>query len=379
MFTATVQFCGAGGTSEAARQVGVEVEAAINHSKIAIASHKANHPYCKHYQQDIAEIDPDDVPDSDMLLTSPCCTNQTGANGKTRSLYERDIHGDILFDPLAEKSRNTMEDVVRFARAKKQSGKPYQVIVVENVPEVVKWRKYSTWLSSLTALGYRHQSLYWNTRFFGVPQSRDRVYIVFWLQDLPAPDLEHCPAAFCEYCEQSVHAVQSWKSWFKWGAYQEQYTYNCPLCTHEVFPPSIPARSFLDLENLGRPIGNRLKENIQKNIAKGMRHFPGQQFLYGYYGNQVYRLLDEPVGTITTVDRWALITPAARLEDTLHRMLTKHEVKMATGFSPNYNIEGNHKDQIWQLGNAVCPGIMREILRRCLAIMEHQYATTHTL
>jgi site-specific DNA-cytosine methylase len=37
--TATVQFCGAGGTSEAARQAGIHVEAAINHSKIAIATH----------------------------------------------------------------------------------------------------------------------------------------------------------------------------------------------------------------------------------------------------------------------------------------------------------------------------------------------------
>ncbi len=60
---------------------------------------------------------------------------------------------------------------------------------------------------------------------------------------------------------------------------------------------------------LGRPMGGRLKQNIQDNIAVGLKRFPRQQFLYGYYGNPLYRRLDEPIGTIPTVDTWALITP----------------------------------------------------------------------
>ncbi len=366
MVTATIQFCGAGGTSEAARQAGITVEAAINHSEIAIETHEVNHPNAEHFQQAIEEIDPADVPDSDMLLTSPCCTNHAPAKGK-KQYHSFDLFGDIVFDPLAEKSRNTMEDVVRFAAAKKYASKPYKIIIVENVIEVVKWRKYHTWLASLTALGYKHRNLYWNTQFFGVPQSRDRVYIIFWLHNLPAPNLEHQPPAWCEYCNCKIGAIQSWKTLFKWGCYREQYTYNCPYCTHEVVPHFTPARSILNLNDVGRPIGGRLVENIQKNITKGLKRLPGQQFLYGYYNNPVYRRLDEPIGTITTVDRWALITPAVSIEDTLHRMLNIQEVKRAMGFPESYIFKGTAKEQVWMLGNAVCPPIMTDILSRCLS------------
>jgi len=366
--TATVQFCGAGGTSEAARLAGIQVGVAINHSKIAIATHAVNHPNAIHYQQSIEECDPDAMPDSDWLLTSPCCTNHSSAKGK-KQYHSFDLFGDIIFDPLAEKSRNTMEDVVRFVATKKHAGKPYKVIIVENVVDVIKWRKYGTWLKSLTDLGYSYQALYWNSQFFGVPQSRDRVYITFWLRDLPAPDLEYRPSAFCEYCERSVLSIQSWKKLLKWGSYQEQYTYNCPHCTREVMPYSIPASSILNLNDRGRPIGGRLVENIQANIARGIERLPGQSFLYGYYNNPVYRRLNEPIGTITTVDRWALITPATRLQDTLHRMLSVQEVKLAMGFSADYHLLGTAKEQVWQLGNAVCPSVMTTLLGRCLAIL----------
>jgi DNA (cytosine-5)-methyltransferase 1 len=372
MKTATVQFCGAGGTSEAARMAGIQVVAAINHSRIAIATHQANHDPCTHYQQDITEIDPDDVPESDLLLTSPECTNHSGSKGK-KHYHQFDFWGDVVFDPLDEKSRNTMDDVVRFATAKYRAGTPYKFIVVENVVEVAKWRKYAVWLASMTTLGtntrvYEYRALYWNSQFFGVPQSRDRMYIVFWLKGMQAPDLEYRPTAFCDYCEGQVQAVQSWKQPLKWGVYREQYRYVCPHCIREIVPHFTPVRSILNLDHLGRPIGGRLKKNIQKNIAVGLQRFPGQQFLYGYYGNPLYRRLDEPVGTIPTVDTWALITPAQCFEETLHRMLSVQEVKACMGFPSQYRLLGTLKEQIWQLGNAVCPPIMAHILARCLAV-----------
>ena len=46
-------FCGAGGTStglaQACEELGLEVRlTAINHWRVAIASHKANHPWARH-------------------------------------------------------------------------------------------------------------------------------------------------------------------------------------------------------------------------------------------------------------------------------------------------------------------------------------------
>ncbi len=358
MQTATVQFCGAGGTSEGARQAGIRVVAAINHSQIAIETHYANHPTTNHYRQSMEECDPDEMPDSDDLLTSPCCTNHSPAKGQ-KQYHSFDLFGDIVFDPLAEKSRNTMDDVIRFAAAKKRAGKPYKFIVVENVIDVVKWRRYQSWLAALTVLGYRHQTLYWNTQFFGVPQSRDRVYIVFWLHDLPAPDLSHRPAAFCECCGQAIAAVQSWKSLLKWGSYREQYVYCCPRCTGEVVPLFTPVKSVLHLDVPGDPLfdrksGRRLVQNTIDNIRKGMERLQGQPFLYAYYKNPLYRRLNEPVGTMTTVDRWALVTPAKKFEETTYRMLSPQEVKLCMGFPATYQLRGTVKEQVWQLGNAVC-------------------------
>ncbi|MBA2395089.1 MAG: DNA cytosine methyltransferase [Ktedonobacteraceae bacterium] len=369
MLTATVQFCGAGGTSEGACLADIHVEAAINHSKTAIATHEANHKGCQYFQQDITEIDPDDVPDSDLLLTSPECTNHSDSKGQ-KHYHQFDLFGDIVFDPLDEKSRNTMEDVVRFAKAKLSAGKPYKCIVVENVIEVVKWRKYASWFASLVALGYQYQALYWNTQFFGVPQSRDRVYLVFWLRDLPAPDLDFRPTAFCEYCERVIQAVQAWKTLLKWGSYREQYVYRCQCCANEVTPFFIPVASVLNLDSPGDPLfqrtsGRILKKKTIDGIRKGMERFQGQPFLYAYYKKPLYRCLNEPVGTITTMDRWALVIPGRTFEETTYRMLTPHEVKLCMGFSAEYRVLGTKKEQVWQLGNAVCPPIMADILRRC--------------
>jgi hypothetical protein len=67
----------------------------------------------------------------------------------------------------------------------------------------------------------------------------------------------------------------------------------------------------LNLDVPGRAIGGRkLTEKTLANIREGIDRIKGEQFLLGYYNHPLFRGLDEPVGTITTVDRWALVTPA---------------------------------------------------------------------
>jgi site-specific DNA-cytosine methylase len=52
---------------------------------------------------------------------------------------------------------------------------------------------YRWWLKTLDNEGYNHKILYLNSAFFGVGQSRDRWYGVFWDRRLPSPDLGHRP------------------------------------------------------------------------------------------------------------------------------------------------------------------------------------------
>jgi site-specific DNA-cytosine methylase len=143
--------------------------------------------------------------------------------------------------------------------------------------------------------------------------------------------------------------------------------------TREVAPHFTPVSSALNLENRGETLGNRKKPLVPKtlnNIREGVERFHGQPFLLGYYNNPVYRQLNESIGTITTMDRWAYVTPATAFAETRMRMITPQEVKRCMGFPDDYKILGSNKQQVWQLGNAACTGVMVDILKRCTAVLE---------
>jgi hypothetical protein len=156
--------------------------------------------------------------------------------------------------------------------------------------------------------------------------------------------------------------------------YREQYVYVCPHCASEVMPFFIPVASVLNLDEPGDPLfqrtsGRILKKKTIDGVRKGIERFQGQPFLYAYYKKPLYRCLSEPVGTITTMDRWALVIPGKTFEKTTYRMLTPHEVKLCMGFSAQYQVLGTKKEQVWQLGNAVCPPIMADILKHCVVVI----------
>ena len=113
--TLTDQFCGAGGSSQGATAAGVEVKLALNHWNLAIETHNANFPNTLHDCTDISASDPRRYPSTDILITSPECTNHTVANGKKRLKQQMDLFATGKIDAAAERSRATMWDVPRFA------------------------------------------------------------------------------------------------------------------------------------------------------------------------------------------------------------------------------------------------------------------------
>jgi len=56
--TVTDQFCGAGGSSQGARNAGLEVKMAMNHWKLAIETHNTNFPDTLHDCTDVSACDP---------------------------------------------------------------------------------------------------------------------------------------------------------------------------------------------------------------------------------------------------------------------------------------------------------------------------------
>ena len=106
-------------------------------------------------------------------------------------------------------------------------------------------------------LDYSHKVLYLNSMFFGVGQSRDRGYWVFWDKRLPTPDLDHRPPSpGAATARPIVQAVWTWKTGVPpTGSvrYGKQYNYRCPSCHREVVPPFTPSLAALDLTEPGHP------------------------------------------------------------------------------------------------------------------------------
>lgn len=95
------------------------------------------------------------------------------------------------------------------------------------------------------------------------------------------------------------------------------------------------------------------------------------QFIMEYYGCGIGQSLNDPLHTIVTKDRFALITILGNeyaILDIFLRMLTPEELKLAQGFPPDYIIDRNYNwkkypvcEQVKRIGNSVVP-IMAEAL-----------------
>lgn len=268
--TATDQFCGAGGSTTGAKLAGVEVKMALNHWNLAIETHNQNHPDTDHDCTDVQACDPRRYPSTDILIASPECTNHSLAKGKKRKGQGQRSFFDAPPSAEEERSRATMWDVPRFAEYH-----DYNIIIVENVVDARRWRMWDAWLMAMHSLGYEHQSCFLNSMFFHpCPQSRDRLYVVFWKKGNRAPDLEFRPTAFCDHCGKDVESYQWWKnSQKKWGKYGErnQYLYRCSECTKIVEPYYYAAFNIIDWTIPGQRIGDRKKPLAKKTMAR-IRH-----------------------------------------------------------------------------------------------------------
>lgn len=90
-----------------------------------------------------------------------------------------------------------------------------------------------------------------------------------------------------------------------------------------------------------------------------------EPFLTKYYGSgDGAAPVSEPVPTVTTKDRFALVERVGL--DIRFRMLQPHELAAAMGFPPDYQFAGGRADQVKQVGNAVEVNQARALLQEVL-------------
>ena len=328
MLTAADMFCGAGGSSLGAELTGkVKLVLGLNHWPRAIETHSENFKHAEHDCADISALTTRKIagyPDTDLLLASPECTNHSLAKGALRrkpqasSLFDDGPAGDQEQD----RSRATMWDVPRFAEQKLLKGKPYKAIIIENVPDAFKWGYnddgglFNAWRLAMDALGYASEIVWLNSMFaYPTPQSRDRMYVVFWLKGGRKPNLKIEPPSWCPECECVVAGQQAFKKLDNpWGRYGPQYVYICPDCRKTVLPAAAPAATAIDFDVHAERIGDRdkpLAKNTIDRIRRGLERLSTEPFAIRLLQSGHARPLTLPLVTLTQRHDLAMIMPIA--------------------------------------------------------------------
>ncbi|MFB8828319.1 DNA cytosine methyltransferase [Azotobacter sp. CWF10] len=298
MITAVDLFAGLGGWSTGARMAGVSVLWAANHWPAAVEWHSANHPDTIHACQDLHQADWSTVPAHDLLLASPCCQGHSKARGKGAG------------NPQHDTSRSTAWAVVSALEFHRPDA-----ALVENVPEFTRWALYPAWEHAMRSLGYQLAPHLVDCADLGVPQNRERLFLVCTRSRAPLflslPKREHVPA------DSFIDFVAG-----RWS------------------PVDKPGRAPATLARIGN----------------GRRQF-GERFVFPHYGNsRSGRALRRPIGTITTRDRWAVV------DGKRMRMLTADETLHAMSFPAGTRRPQNHRLTVHMAGNAVPPVAGMEII-----------------
>jgi DNA (cytosine-5)-methyltransferase 1 len=318
--TVTDLFCGAGGSSLGAQAAGATLVMAANHWQTAIDVHQAHFPNAGHDCADISQADPRRYPRTDILIASPECTNHSQARGVSRRRQDPSLWDAP--DEAAERSRATMWDVVRFAEQMS-----YTAIVVENVVEATKWVLWPAWCAAMQSLGYESTIVSHNSMHHHVPQSRDRIYVV-WTRPGLHPNLEMELTADCPRCDRPTIVRQVWKNGRRVGRYGQQWQWGCTTCGAICEPATEPAASIIDWSLDCPRIGDRARQlapATRARILAGLQRYGWAPITTSGAGNTHERTpgnrarpLTDPLPVQQTTATTALATPPGMLFQPAH-------------------------------------------------------------
>lgn len=184
-FTFIDLFAGIGGFHQAMHSVGGKCVFASEWNKHARASYEANYKYVspeifannnQYFAGDINEVNPADIPNFDVCCAGFPCQPFSIAGHR---LGFEDTRGTLFFI------------IMNIVKEKIQAGTPPKVLLLENVKGLKNHQKGETLkviLATLEELGYKYSIEVLNAKYFGVPQNRERLFIVAWYKGLVNSD-----------------------------------------------------------------------------------------------------------------------------------------------------------------------------------------------
>lgn len=293
-------FAGGGGASTGIElALGRSPDVAINHDPEALAMHRANHPWTRHYATDVFDIDPRVVVRNRLVglaWFSPDCTHHSKARGGK---------------PIREsgkKSRSLAWVVVRWARHVRP-----EVIILENVEEFQQWgplkdgkpcparkgKTFKLWVRSLERLGYQVEWRELRACDYGAPTIRKRLFVIARCDGQPIvwPSPTHGKPG-------SPEVIAGERLPWRTAA--------------EIIDWSLPCPSIFLTPEEARAIGCKrpLQPNTLKRIARGLKRYvldhPNPFIVHCNHGGDEFRGqgIDRPIATVTASrDAMGLVTP----------------------------------------------------------------------
>ncbi|MEV8048260.1 DNA cytosine methyltransferase [Streptomyces griseoluteus] len=150
---------------------------------------------------------------------------------------------------------------------------------------------------------------------------------------------------------------------------------------HGLVTPNLPA--FLMRNNTPRGHASQMSTSVQEpartlTAAGHQSLITWEHLLVPYYGNGSAKSVREPVGTLSTRDRYALVRGNVAIEDVLFRMLEPHEIGRAMSFADQYIVLGSKRERVRQYGNAVTPNCAEVIVAALVEAISGQDIERYT-
>lgn len=306
-------FCGGGFGGRGAVSGGGTPLLAVDAWNIATDTYRDNFPEAEVICSPIEDLDPYALAKEyapDVLLTSPECTSHSIARGAK---------------PGTEKSRETAIGILPWLDAMNP-----RWLIVENVNRMKKWDRHNELVDSIEGAGYRVSDLYLNAADFGTPQARKRMFLI-------------CDREGSVITEKELKAIHR----------RQRKTVGQILAVDGTYissPLYKPGRAQATLDRAERAI---------KVLGKG------KDFIIVYYGSDYaggWQSLDVPLRTVTTIDRFGLVTWKNRKP--YLRMLQPEELLRAMGANKHKLTHGSRREKVKLCGNGVCSPVLDIIFRK---------------
>lgn len=292
-------FSGGGGTSTGIElATGYSVDIAINHDPEAIRMHKTNHPYTKHYCEDVWQVDPVAACKGHpvgLAWFSPDCKHFSKAKGGK---------------PKDKFIRGLAWVACRWAGLVRP-----RVIMLENVEEFKTWgplnrghhpikakqgKTFEKFVQQLTDLGYEVQFKELVAADYGAPTMRKRFFMIARCDGKPIvwPEHTHAPA--------DSEAVKAGLLKPYVGAYtQLDFSLPCP----SIFDTAEEIKEKYGIRAV-RPLAPKTMERIARGLKKFVLENPEPFIIQCNHGGERRpNDIREPMPTITGKHGYGIVEP----------------------------------------------------------------------